>query len=88
MAKNEIPKISDFPFLGLCDGFAKVSNIAYMSEQIPPQVSHLMSAESPTRKGPSLSCTSCPRTSNIFGFSGGTGRGEECYCRAEAECEQ
>ena len=24
MAKNEIPKISDFPFLGLCDGFAKV----------------------------------------------------------------
>ena len=24
MAKNEIPKISDFPFFGLCDGFAKV----------------------------------------------------------------
>ena len=26
MAKNEIPRISDFPFLGLCDGFAKVLN--------------------------------------------------------------
>ena len=24
MAKNEIPKISDFQSLGLCDGFAKV----------------------------------------------------------------
>ena len=24
MAKNEIPKISDFPFLGFCDGFANV----------------------------------------------------------------
>ena len=24
MAKNEIPKISDFPSLGSCDGFAKV----------------------------------------------------------------
>ena len=24
MAKNEIPKISDFQCLGLCDGFAKV----------------------------------------------------------------
>ena len=25
MAKNEIPKISDFQSLGLCDGFAKVA---------------------------------------------------------------
>ena len=27
MAKNEIPKISDFQSLGLCDGFAKVNGI-------------------------------------------------------------
>ena len=25
MAKNEIPKISDFQYLGLCDGFAMVA---------------------------------------------------------------
>ena len=30
MAKNEIPKISDFPFLGLCDGFAKVVDSSIM----------------------------------------------------------
>ena len=30
MAKNEIPKISDFQFLGLCDGFAKVTKVIYL----------------------------------------------------------
>ena len=38
MAKIEIPKISDFQFLGLCDGFAKVISRHYMVRRWLPSI--------------------------------------------------
>ena len=45
MAKNEIPKISDFQYLGLCDGFAMVSGVAPTFDKVQKKSKRLKTGE-------------------------------------------
>ena len=68
MAKNEIPKISDFPYLGLCYGFAKVlQNIQFASVKtfifwLPPKESRMrFVGRAPGRAGTRAPALDLPR---------------------------